>query len=88
MDHARFYSYIPHMINWYDKNMYYISPNVIDILKEQNNKDKETIWTYLMDMQKEIASGIYDNNPKAKKAAQLEVDKHFEAHFLLPDRAK
>lgn len=38
-DHTRFYSYVPHLISWYDSKFYIIHPELSTILKKQNEYD-------------------------------------------------
>jgi ankyrin repeat protein len=92
MNHSRFYSYTPHMVNWYDKNLYYVNPELVEILTEQNTKDTNQTRRFIMLKILIILSGdahhanclVYDK--KKKEAWRFEsyglTDLAKDAHIL------
>jgi ankyrin repeat protein len=41
IDHSRFYSYAPHLVSWYDTDLYILNPELVNILKEQDKADPD-----------------------------------------------
>jgi hypothetical protein len=48
MDHAQYYSYSPHLINWHNINHYTVNPELVTILEELKKQDTNILKRFVM----------------------------------------